>query len=48
MCSAYIWTYPRNLPLGKNSIAVMPEMVPGWDISKAAGVCTDFPHKYKP
>jgi len=46
-CSAYIWTYPRNLPLGKKSIAVMPEMVANWDISNAGGICTDFPYKYK-
>lgn len=44
----YIWTYPRKLPLARNSIAVMPERVPGWDISKAGGVCTDYPYNYKP
>lgn len=38
----YIWTYPRNLPLGNRSIAVMPERVPGWDLSKAYGICTDY------
>lgn len=44
--SGYIWTYPRNLPLGRDSIAVMPERVPEWDLSKALGICTDFPKKY--
>ena len=45
--TGYIWTYPRNLPLSKISIAVMPERVPEWNVSLAAGVCTDFPIKYK-
>lgn len=45
--TGYIWTYPRNLPLGKQSIAVMPERVQDWDISNAGGVCTDFPTKYE-
>jgi hypothetical protein len=44
--SGFIWTYPRNLPIGRDSIAVMPERVPGWDISKAWGVCTDYVLKY--
>lgn len=45
--TGYIWTYPRNLPIGRNSIAVMPERVSDWDISKAFGICTDYPAKYK-
>jgi hypothetical protein len=45
--SNYIWTYPRNLPLSKNSIAVMPERVPGWDLSKAYGICTDYVLAYQ-
>jgi restriction endonuclease S subunit len=44
--NCWLWTYPGK-EITKNSIAVMPERVPGWDISKAAGVCTDFPYKYK-
>jgi len=43
----YIWTYPGKNVLCKEAIAVMPERVPDWDISKAGGVCTDFPYKYK-
>lgn len=46
--TGFIWTYPRKLPLLHNSIAVMPERVPGWDISQSAGVCTDYPYNYKP
>ena len=42
----YIWTYPGK-KIVKHSIAVMPERVPGWDISKAYGICTDFPFQYK-
>jgi hypothetical protein len=42
----YLWTYPGKLVFG-NSIAVMPEMVKGWNIKGAYGVCTDFPLKYK-
>ena len=29
------------------SIAVLPEQVDSWDISMAAGVCTDFPRRFK-
>jgi hypothetical protein len=42
----YIWTYPGKLILF-NSIAVLPERVPNWDIRLAYGVCTDYPLKYK-
>ena len=37
----HIWTYPGKEIFG-NSIAVMPEMVPGWDYSKAYGYCSDY------
>jgi hypothetical protein len=42
----WIWTYPSRLIIGPNAIAVMPEKFPEWDISKASGVCTDFPLNY--
>lgn len=42
----YNWTYRGN-KLGFNSIAVLPELMPEWDISNAWGICTDFPEKYK-
>jgi hypothetical protein len=41
----YLWTAPGIL-LKKNSIAVMPELVEGWDLHKAVGVCTDYPINY--
>jgi hypothetical protein len=41
----YLWTAP-GCPITEKSIAVMPEMIEDWDISKALGVCTDFPIKY--
>lgn len=44
--NGYLWTYPGK-ELTSDSIAVMPERVPDWDISKACGICTDFPIKYK-
>lgn len=42
-----IWTYPGK-PLGQynNSIAVLPETVENWDISKAFGICSDNIKKY--
>jgi len=43
--SGWIWTYPGK-ELTSRSIAVMPEQSPGWDLSKAYGVCTDFPNLY--
>ncbi len=43
----WIWTYPGHPVLGWRSIAVMPERVPDWDLSKAGGVCTDYPIKYQ-
>jgi hypothetical protein len=44
----HIWTYPGK-PLGNyfNSIAVLPETVSNWDISKAIGICSDYIEKYK-
>jgi hypothetical protein len=44
----HIWAYPGK-PLGRyfNSIAVLPETVPGWDISTAVGICSDTIEKYK-
>lgn len=37
----WIWTYPGK-ELTSQSIAVMPERIPGWNLSGAAGICTDF------
>lgn len=42
----WIWTYPGK-ELTEDSIAVMPERVPDWDLSLACGICTDFPERYK-
>lgn len=42
----WIWTYPGKLIIGPGAIAVMPEKVPGWDISEAEGVCSDYINKY--
>ena len=44
--SGLIWTYPGQRLCGF-SIAVMPEHAPDWDVSGAAGICTDYPRKYK-
>lgn len=41
----FIFTAPGK-DITPYSIAVLPETVPDWDISLAAGVCTDFPHLY--
>jgi len=43
----YVWVYPRNIKLTANCIACMPERVKGWDISKAAGICSDFLLSYE-
>lgn len=42
----YIWTYP-NKQLIRDSIAVLPELYPDWDISNAIGICSDYISKYK-
>lgn len=42
----YIWTYP-NKPIVENCIAVLPELYPDWDISKAIGICSDYISRYK-
>lgn len=38
----YIWCYP-GMPCtpGTNSIAVLPELIPGFDVSNFRGVCSD-------
>jgi hypothetical protein len=44
----WIWTYPnQNLILGPRSVAVMPERVLEWDVSKAGAICTDNPLDYQ-
>lgn len=43
----YIWTFPGK-PVGKFSVAVMPEKSPGWDITPAAGICSDYVAKFLP
>lgn len=42
----WIWTYPGKDIVDEQAIAVMPEQVPEWDISKAGGICTDFVFNY--
>lgn len=42
----WLWTYPGK-ELTQDSIAVMPERVPGWDVSKAYGICTDYGLEYQ-
>jgi hypothetical protein len=37
-----------GLEINNKSIVFMPELVKDWDISKAYGVCTDYPEKYEP
>jgi hypothetical protein len=41
-----MWVYPgRHVYSG--SIAVMPELSPGWDIIKAGGICSDLIETFK-
>lgn len=42
----YIWTDKVMLAYSQ-SIAVLPELQPSEDLSKAYGICTDYPLKYK-
>lgn len=44
----FIWTYPGK-PLGRynNSIAVLPETIPNWNIKNAVGICSDIIEKFK-
>lgn len=45
---SYLWCFPNvNTKLTSNCIGILPERVKGWDISNAAGICTDFPIEYK-
>lgn len=41
----YLFTAP-GLPITERSIAVMPELSPLWDFSKAYAVCTDYVMNY--
>ena len=38
----YIWTYPGKQILCSKSIAVIPELIPKYDIDKAGGICSDY------
>jgi len=42
----FLITEPGML-ISYKSVACMPELKEGWDISYAYGVCTDYPLKYK-
>lgn len=42
----FIFTAPGK-HITDRSIAVLPESVEGWDVSRAAGLCTDFPRRYE-
>jgi hypothetical protein len=42
----YLWTYPGKPIASIGAIAVVPERAKNWDISKAAGVCSDFIIKF--
>lgn len=44
--AGWIWTYPGKTIIGPRAVAVMPERVTNWDISKAAGICSDYLNKY--
>lgn len=37
----FLWTFP-GCPVVSSSIAVMPEIVDNWDISKCFAVCSDY------
>lgn len=43
----WVWTYPGKLIFGNKSIAVVPERVPGWNISLGAGICSDYISQYQ-
>lgn len=43
----YIWTYPGKQLAFNNSIAVLPERMKDWDLSKASGICSDYISQYK-
>jgi hypothetical protein len=44
---SYLWVYPRKCLLTGNCIAVLPERVKDWDISKATGICSDNIQEYR-
>lgn len=45
---AYIWCFPhKKTKLTNNCIAVLPERVLGWDLSKTAGICSDYIISYQ-
>lgn len=43
----WVWTYPGQLILSERNIAVMPERINNYDISKCGGVCSDFIMSYR-
>ncbi len=43
----YLWTFPGRELASVGAIAVVPERVEGWDISKAAGICSDYIERYR-
>ena len=43
----YVWAYPgKYTSPGSNSIAVLPEQSPGFDVSNFSGVCSDYIKNY--
>ena len=46
---SYLWCFPNiKNRLTPNCIAVLPEKISGWDISKAGGICSDYLSFYDP
>jgi len=45
--SKYFWSYPKSsVLLTDRSIAVLPELVPEWDVSGVIGICSDYIEEY--
>lgn len=45
--NCFIWTHPNKPIIKSESIAVLPELFPDWDIRDFAGVCSDNIKNYK-
>ena len=45
--NCFVWTYPNKPMIKSESIAVLPELFPDWDLKNFAGICSDIIEKYK-
>ena len=43
----FLWTFPGKEIAEEGAIAVLPERIQNWNITRACGICSDFIYQYQ-